>query len=96
VSSLLTAFRSRITDCTSWITVYRGASRTAITTPTATYGPKPLGEALVKDEMEREVCWRVCHAGTIKLDDAVDLFADWLNGRLAARQRSVDAIAIGA
>jgi hypothetical protein len=96
VSSLLTAFRSRITDCTSWITVYRGALRTAITTPTATYGPKPLGEALVKDEMEREVCWRVCHAGTIKLDDAVDLFADWLNGRLAARQRSVDAIAIGA
>jgi hypothetical protein len=50
VSSLLTAFRTRITDCTSWITVYRGALRTAITTPTATYGPKPLGEALVKDE----------------------------------------------
>jgi hypothetical protein len=49
-SSLLTAFRIGITDCTSWITVYRGALRTAITTPTATYGPKPLGEALVKEK----------------------------------------------
>jgi hypothetical protein len=38
--------------------------------------PQPRAEALIKGQLEREVCQRVCRVETMKLDDAVGLFAD--------------------
>jgi hypothetical protein len=42
--------------------------------------PQPRAEALVKDDMEAEVCRLVCQFRTIPLEYAVELFADWRAG----------------
>jgi hypothetical protein len=42
--------------------------------------PQPLTEARVKDQMEREVCRRVCDHHSLGLADGVALFRDWQTG----------------
>jgi hypothetical protein len=42
--------------------------------------PQPRAEALVKDDMEAEVCRLVCQFRTMPIENAVELFADWRAG----------------
>jgi hypothetical protein len=42
--------------------------------------PQPRAEALIKDDMEAEVCRLVCQFRTMSIEYAVGLFADWRTG----------------
>jgi hypothetical protein len=42
--------------------------------------PQPLGEALIKDDMEAEVCRLAFQFRTMSPEYAVELFADWRAG----------------
>jgi hypothetical protein len=76
-----TAFRTRIAGSPSWLD-HRVPRCLAVGDYDAdsNLSPQPLTEALITDELEREVRWRVCRAGTMTFNDAVALFTDWQAG----------------
>jgi hypothetical protein len=76
-SSPPAAFATKIAYSRSWISAHRAVGNCDAD---ANLWPQPLVQAPAKDQMEREVCWRVCRPGTMKLEDAVALVTDWHAG----------------